>query len=63
MEIVKSKWTKFTKKDRTTFPPRYGKYQVKFADGKPQLRTWNGTGWAYNHNDVVSWAKLDTIKR
>ena len=30
----------------------YGKYLVVRKDGKTHLETFNGTGWAYNHNSI-----------
>lgn len=31
----------------------YGRYLVVRKDGKKHLETFNGTGWAYNHNSIV----------
>lgn len=33
----------------------YGKYLVVRKDGKKHLETFNGTGWAYNHNTIVAY--------
>jgi hypothetical protein len=30
----------------------YGRYLVVRKDGKTHLETFNGTGWAYNHNSI-----------
>jgi len=27
-------------------------------DGKIHWETWNGSGWAYNHNEVRYWAEI-----
>jgi hypothetical protein len=39
-------------------PLIWGKYIVCRKDGKIHLETWNGTGWAYNHNEIKYWAEL-----
>ncbi len=31
----------------------YGKYLVVRKDGKMHLETFNGSGWAYNHNSIA----------
>lgn len=31
----------------------YGRYIVVKKDGKKHLETYNGTGWAYNHNSIT----------
>jgi len=37
-------------------PTKYGKYEVYRAKcGKQNYETWNGTGWAYNPNDITHW--------
>ncbi len=30
----------------------YGRYLVIRKDGKTHFETYNGTGWAYNHNVI-----------
>lgn len=32
-----------------------GRYLVVRKDGKKHLETFNGTGWAYNHNSIVAY--------
>jgi hypothetical protein len=27
-------------------------------DGKIHWETWNGCGWAYNHNEIRFWANI-----
>jgi hypothetical protein len=34
---------------------QYGKYLVVRKDGKTHLETFNGTGWAYNHNTIIAY--------
>ena len=41
-------WIEFKKES----PKIYDKYIVCRKDGKIHLETWNGTGWAYNHNEI-----------
>ena len=36
-------------------PLIYGKYIVCRKDGKIHWETWNGTGWAYNNNEIRYW--------
>jgi len=40
-------------------PTEYGKYWVyrKGCD-KIHTETWNGTGWAYNNNDITHWTVI-----
>lgn len=38
----------------------YGKYLVVRKDGKTHLETFNGTGWAYNNNEI-RWFYLPKI--
>ena len=40
-------------------PDEYGKYWVRRKDGKLHTETWNGSGWAYNHNSITHWAEMN----
>lgn len=39
-------------------PDKYGKYLIYRKDGKIHWETWNGSGWAYNHNEIRYWAEI-----
>lgn len=39
-------------------PPVTGRYMVLRKDGKVHFATWNGTGWAYNDNDIIGWQEV-----
>ena len=41
-----------------TRPTEYGKYLICRKDGKIHWETWNGSGWAYNHNEIRFWAVI-----
>jgi len=41
-----------------TRPTKYGKYLITRKDGKIHWETWNGSGWAYNHNEIRYWAEI-----
>jgi hypothetical protein len=47
-------WTKIK-----TRPTKYGKYLITRKDGKIHWETWNGSGWAYNHNEIRYWAEIN----
>jgi hypothetical protein len=49
-------WKPFISSDLSTFPQKTGKYLVAKKDGQNHWETWNGSGWAYNHNAIVFWA-------
>jgi hypothetical protein len=49
-------WQAFSFFNTSTHPPKYGKYLVYRKDGKTHWETWNGSGWAYNHNEIRYWA-------
>lgn len=36
-------------------PKEYDKYFVCRKDGKVHWETWNGSGWAYNHESITHW--------
>ena len=51
-------WVAFDFYKLETRPPKYGKYLVTRKDGKIHWETWNGSGWAYNHNEIRYWAEI-----
>ncbi len=52
------KWVPFDFKKTETRPTESGKYLICRKDGKIHWETWNGSGWAYNHNEVRYWAVI-----
>lgn len=50
-------WVKFDFTDKRKRPKEYGRYLVCRKDGKIHWEIWNGTGWAYNHNEVRYFSK------
>ena len=66
---VKSEWVPYDFNVISNRPPLYGRYLVCRKDGKVHWETWNGTGWAYNNNEIRYWLiipeppiKFDNIK-
>ena len=53
-----SYWVAFDWMKIETRPTAYGKYLICRKDGKIHWETWNGSGWAYNHNEVRFWAVI-----
>ena len=51
-------WVAFDFMSLETRPPKYGKYLITRKDGKIHWETWNGSGWAYNHNEIRYWAEI-----
>ena len=51
-------WVAFDIYKLETRPPKYGKYLITRKDGKIHWETWNGSGWAYNHNEIRYWAEI-----
>ena len=51
-------WVAFDFYKLETRPPKYGKYLITRKDGKIHWETWNGSGWAYNHNEIRYWAEI-----
>ena len=51
-------WVAFDFYKLETRPPKYGKYLITRKDGKIHWETWNGGGWAYNHNEIRYWAEI-----
>lgn len=48
-------WVKFDFDRIETRPIEAGKYLVIRKDGKVHWERWNGSGWAYNHNEIRYW--------
>jgi hypothetical protein len=55
-----SYWVAFDFNKIETRPTKYGKYLICRKDGKIHWETWNGSGWAYNHNEIRYWAAILT---
>jgi hypothetical protein len=53
-----SGWVSYDWNKPETRPPKYGKYLITRKDGKIHWETWNGSGWAYNHNEIRFWAVI-----
>lgn len=53
-----SNWVEFDPTNKETFPKEYGKYFIVRKDGQLHWESWNGTGWAYNHNTIAYWAVI-----
>ena len=51
-------WVAFDFYKLETRPPKYGKYLITRKDGKIHWETWNGSGWAYNNNEIRYWAEI-----
>ena len=51
-------WVAFDWNKIETRPTEYGKYLICRKDGKIHWETWNGIGWAYNHNEIRFWAVI-----
>lgn len=51
-------WAAFDWGKIETRPTEYGKYLICRKDGKIHWETWNGSGWAYNHNEIRYWAVI-----
>mgnify|MGYP003629689814 FL=1 len=51
-------WVAFDWMKIETRPTKYGKYLITRKDGKIHWETWNGSGWAYNHNEIRYWAEI-----
>ena len=40
-------------------PNEYGRYETyRKVANKQTYEDWNGTGWAYNHNEITHWRKV-----
>lgn len=51
-------WVAFDWMKVETRPTECDKYLVTRKDGKIHWETWNGNGWAYNHNEIRYWAEI-----
>lgn len=51
-------WIAFDHDRLESRPKEYGKYLICRKDGKIHWETWNGTGWAYNHNEIRYYALI-----
>lgn len=51
-------WVAFDWMKIETRPTKYGKYLITRKDGKIHWEIWNGSGWAYNHNEIRYWAEI-----
>lgn len=58
MQTALSHWVAFDWNKIETRPTEYGKYLVFRKDGKIHWETWNGSGFAYNHNEIRFWAVI-----
>lgn len=52
------RWVPFDFMKLETKPQKIGKYLICRKDGKIHWETWNGSGWAYNHNEIIYWAEI-----
>ena len=55
-------WVAFDFMQIDTRPKEYGRYLICRKDGKIHWETWNGSGWAYNHNEIRFWAVITSPK-
>ncbi len=49
-------WPKYDFLDLESHPKVTGRYLVYRKNNKMQFEVWNGTGWAYNNNDITHYA-------
>jgi hypothetical protein len=56
--VAISCWVAYDWNKPETRPQKYGKYLICRKDGKIHWETWNGSGWAYNHNEIRYWAEI-----
>lgn len=61
IQALKDQWIKFDWDKKETRPTEYGKYLIRRKDGKVHWETWNGSGWAYNHNEIRYWLKIPEL--
>jgi hypothetical protein len=52
-------WVEFDWMKIETRPKKCDKYLICRKDGKIHWETWNGSGWAYNHNEIRYWAEIN----
>lgn len=53
-----SYWIEFDWNKIETRPTECKKYLICRKDGKIHWETWNGSGWAYNHNEIRYYASI-----
>ena len=54
-ETKSSDW----KSVKEELPNEYGRYETyRKVANKQTYEVWNGTGWAYNHNEITHWRKV-----
>lgn len=53
-----ARWVAFDWNKIETRPTEYGKYLICRKDGKIHWETWNGSGFAYNNNEIRFWAVI-----
>lgn len=54
----KYEWIDFDWINVYTHPKDYGRYLVFRKNKTIHFEVWNGSGWAYNHNDITHWQPL-----
>lgn len=57
-ELPPTDWVTYNFEVIESRPPEYGKYLICRKDGKIHWETWNGSGWAYNNNEIRYWARI-----
>ncbi len=51
-------WREFDWNKIETRPTTPDRYLICRKDGKIHWEKWNGSGWAYNHNEIRFWAVI-----
>jgi len=51
-------WVEFDWNRPETRPTQCKRYLICRKDGKIHWEKWNGSGWAYNHNEIRYWAVI-----
>lgn len=54
-------WIKFDFNNKESRPTKYGKYLVKKLNSDIYIETWNGSGWAYNHDKIEYWMYIESV--
>lgn len=52
-------WVFINPNDNKTYPTKYGKYLTLHDDDSEHIVVWNNTGFAYHHNEIIAWKKLE----
>lgn len=58
LNMVLGNWVAFINNTPKTWPSKYGRHLVWTSDEKAQWELWNGTTWAYNHNDIKYYCEI-----